>query len=115
MTLPLLSATTVIGTHAQYAAPWVDRWFVAAHDAKRLTGRKIRRCDGRRLHDEDARDRTIFAPAVGVRPPARLRVPTVYAGAAAFVVYELVDDTDWPEQALFRHADMRGWRDRAIA
>ncbi|MFJ3395300.1 hypothetical protein [Leifsonia aquatica] len=56
------------------------------------------------LHDEDARDRAVLLPAAADRPPALLRVPTVYAGAAAFDVYELVDDTDWPEQALFRHA-----------
>ncbi|MFK3672346.1 hypothetical protein ACI2IX_19440 [Leifsonia aquatica] len=57
-------------------------------------------------HDEDARDRAVLLPTAGARPPVTLRVPTVYAGAAAFDVYELVDDTDWPEQALFRHAGL---------
>ncbi|GIT81864.1 hypothetical protein LLS1_35330 [Leifsonia sp. LS1] len=55
------------------------------------------------LHDEEARDRAVLVPAATI-PPARLRIPTVYAGAAACDVYELVDDTDWPEQAMFRHA-----------
>lgn len=51
-------------------------------------------------HDEDARDRAVLLPAAADRPSATLRVPAVYADAAAFDVYEFVDDTDWPTQAL---------------
>jgi len=35
-----------------------------------------------------------------------LRIPAVYAGAATFDVYQLLDDTDWPEQDLLRHKSM---------
>ncbi|MFJ3395364.1 hypothetical protein [Leifsonia aquatica] len=58
------------------------------------------------LHDEDARDYSLLVELLDDAAPERLRIPTVYAGAAAFDVYELVDDSDWPEQALFRHTGM---------
>lgn len=35
-------------------------------------------------------------------PPNRIRVPSEFAGASAFEVYELVDDRGWPEEATFQ-------------
>ncbi|WP_285116308.1 hypothetical protein [Leifsonia sp. fls2-241-R2A-40a] len=35
-------------------------------------------------------------------PPSRIRVPSEFAGASAFDVFELVDDRGWPEEATFQ-------------
>ena len=59
------------------------------------------------VHDEDPdRDYAIEVPSSRNVPPNRLRVPTSFAGAAAFDVYELRDTADWPAEAVFYHVGL---------
>jgi hypothetical protein len=57
------------------------------------------------LHDEGwERDRALDLPLGDVStPPVRVRVPTTFAGAAAWDVYELIAAQVWPAQAVYRH------------
>lgn len=82
------------------------------------------------LHDDPTRDYVIEVPSFGSDPPNRLRLPTSFAGAAAFDVYELVDPSEWPNEAVFRHVELvprttpdlpgygksgwQAWRHRAV-
>ena len=46
--------------------------------------------------------RVIALPTEADAPPNRIRVPSDFAGASAFEVYELADDRAWPEEATYR-------------
>lgn len=60
------------------------------------------------LHDLDPNhdrviqlDRTRFDV-----PPSRIRIPSSFAGAAAWAIYELIAAEEWPEQAIYRHISL---------
>ncbi|MEN0083179.1 MAG: hypothetical protein AAGC66_00290 [Leifsonia sp.] len=46
-------------------------------------------------------DRVVLMPRLQPAPPTHLEVITDYAGVAAFDVFELVDDSEWPSQVVF--------------
>ena len=46
--------------------------------------------------------RTLTLPSDVDVPPSRIRVPSEFAGASAFDVFELVDDRAWPDEATFQ-------------
>ena len=56
-------------------------------------------------HDpERARDRVLELPVLNQgSPPTRVRVPTTFAGAAAWDVYELIGSAGWPARVEYRH------------
>ena len=57
------------------------------------------------LHaDEPARDTVLILENPAPTAPTRVRVPRSFAGAAAFDVYELSDDHDWPNEAIYWHS-----------
>jgi hypothetical protein len=57
------------------------------------------------LHaDEPSRDTVLLFENHPPFAPTRVRVPEDFAGAAAFDVYELADDQDWPDEAVYWHA-----------
>jgi hypothetical protein len=50
---------------------------------------------------ESSRDRAVYVPLMQATPPEVLEVITEFDGLAAFDVYELVDHSEWPAQAVF--------------
>jgi hypothetical protein len=54
------------------------------------------------LRDDEATPRALTLPSDVDVPPSRIRVPSDFAGASAFDVYELVDDRGWPGEATYR-------------
>ncbi|MFJ8896585.1 hypothetical protein ACIRCZ_18525 [Leifsonia sp. NPDC102414] len=58
------------------------------------------------LHDDAVRDHAVLVPTAGSTAPIVLRIPALYAGAAAYDVYELDDDDGWPDQAIYDHTGL---------
>ncbi|MFP3380252.1 hypothetical protein SB767_28440, partial [Bacillus sp. SIMBA_069] len=59
------------------------------------------------LHANDtSRDTVVLLENHAPAPPTRLRLPGEFAGAAVFDVYELADDDEWPEQAVYWHVEI---------
>lgn len=57
------------------------------------------------LHAHDpSRDTVLLLDNHGPVAPTRIRVPGEFAGAAVFDIYELSDDEEWPDQAVYWHA-----------
>lgn len=56
------------------------------------------------LHADPTLDRALQldAPAPAAAP-ARIRVATTFADAPAWDVYQLIDDGEWPERAVYGH------------
>jgi hypothetical protein len=54
------------------------------------------------LRDDEDTPRVLTLPRDVDVPPSRIRVPSEFAGASAFDVYELADDRGWPEEATFQ-------------
>jgi hypothetical protein len=52
--------------------------------------------------DDEATPRELTLPSGVDVPPSRLRIPSDFAGASAFDVFELVDDRGWPGEATYR-------------
>lgn len=52
--------------------------------------------------DDEATPRELALPSDVDVPPSRIRIPSEFAGASAFDVFELIDDRDWPGQATYR-------------
>ncbi|WP_374008508.1 hypothetical protein [Leifsonia sp. LS-T14] len=52
---------------------------------------------------QTGRDWVIALPACEDFPPLRIHLPTDFEGAAAYDVYELIDQDEWPEQAVYLH------------
>jgi hypothetical protein len=59
------------------------------------------------LHaDEPSRDTVLLVENHQPFAPTRIRVPGEFAGAAAYDVYELGDDQDWPDEAVYWLAEI---------
>lgn len=52
--------------------------------------------------DDEATPRELTLPSDVAVPPSRIRIPSEFAGASAFDVFELVDDSAWPGEATYR-------------
>ncbi|MFF9563909.1 hypothetical protein ACF1AJ_11215 [Leifsonia sp. NPDC014704] len=56
------------------------------------------------LSDQDPQaDRTIPLPKPHAFPPMRVQLPGDLGGAATYDVFELIDSSEWPEQAVYRY------------
>lgn len=54
------------------------------------------------LRDDGEGPRALTLPTDVEVPPNRIRIPSEFAGASAFDVYELVDDRAWPDEATYQ-------------
>ena len=54
------------------------------------------------FRDDEATPRELTLPSDVDVPPSRIRIPSEFAGASAFDVFELVDDRGWPGEAAYR-------------
>ena len=54
------------------------------------------------LRDDEDAPQVLTLPRDVDVPPSRIRVPSDFAGASAFDVFELADDRGWPEEATFQ-------------
>jgi hypothetical protein len=54
------------------------------------------------FRDDEATPRELTLPSDVDVPPSRIRIPSEFAGASAFDVFELVDDRAWPDEATYR-------------
>lgn len=52
--------------------------------------------------DDEAIPRELTLPSDVAVPPSRIRIPSEFAGASAFDVFELVDESGWPGEARYR-------------
>ncbi|MGO4298716.1 hypothetical protein [Leifsonia sp. RAF41] len=53
------------------------------------------------LHADRDRDRVLDLPSRRSVPPQRVRLPIDFDGVGAFEVYQLVDECQWPTEAVY--------------